>query len=481
MEMRITELLAQLVAEVRGSTALGLTDINKFCEDCLVPVLKHAFDLSHLRNLNRSEKRNFPAVDLADDDAETAIQVTATPDRGKVMDTLTKFAAHGLHTRYRRLLVYVIIEKKERYSETGVSEALGGHIDFDINRDVLDYRDVLRALHGKSLETLDIVLQTLERQLTPSREWSLGYDETLKPMKEEAFLNLLGIAFPETLYVADIVFDDDGRRSRKRGGTKVNLRDRVRSLMRHRGVQFSADWTCHESQVIAFHDLSDLSLPISQIVDQGTVTELAPDEYYGADEDQERVFKSLLHNCLKQALFKKGIQWQDSEKVFIFCPTEDGQAGRQEAWGPARTTRTVYMRTDNKKDPTKVLIHKHLAFSRQFLCLDDEWFLAIKPEWFFSYDGYKKSRFADKNITWLKKREWNKNVFTHLRFLVDFLTTEPQDDLFESKPPDPYPFLRFGSLVRLPDLPALPDGKWLLAESAEKRRRIASKQEELPF
>lgn len=95
-EMRINELFAQLVAEIRGSTALGLTDINKFCEDCLVPVLRHAFDLPRLRNLNQTERRNFPAVDLADDDAETAIQVTATPDRGKVLDTLEKFASHGM-------------------------------------------------------------------------------------------------------------------------------------------------------------------------------------------------------------------------------------------------------------------------------------------------------------------------------------------------------------------------------------------------
>ncbi len=481
IEMRINELLAQLVAEVRGSTALGLTDINKFCEDCLVPVLKQALDLPRLRNLNQTEKRNFPAVDLADDDAETAIQVTATPDRRKIIDTLAKFAAHGLHTKYRRLLVYVIVEKQERYSETGVSEAIGGHTDFDINRDVIDYRDVLRALHGKPLETLDVVLRTLERQLTQSRECSLGDNETSKPVREEAFLNLLSIKFPSTLYVADIVFDEDGRRSRRRRGTKVNLRDRVRSLMNQRDIRFSADWTCHKSQVIAFHDLSNPSLPISEIVDQGTVTELAPDEYYGEDADQERVFKSLLHNCLKQALFKKGIQWQDKAEIFIFCPTEDGQVERQETWGSARTTRTVYRRIDNKRDPTRVFNHKHLAFSRQFLCLDDVWFLAIRPEWFFSSDGYKKSRFADKNISWLKKHEWNKNVFTHLRFLVDFLTTEPQDDLFDSIPPEPYPFLRFDSLVCLPDLPALPDNKWLFGESVEKRKRIEYNQEELPF
>jgi hypothetical protein len=165
-EMRINELLAQLVIEVRGSTALGLTDINKYCEDCFVPVLKHALGLPGLRNLNQTAKRNFPAIDLADDESETAIQVTATPDKSKVMDTLKKFAAHGQHTNYRRLLIYVITEKQERYSETGVLEALDGRLDFDINRDVLDYRDILQALRGKPLETLDAVQRALEKQVS---------------------------------------------------------------------------------------------------------------------------------------------------------------------------------------------------------------------------------------------------------------------------------------------------------------------------
>jgi len=479
-ENRINELLAQLVTEVRGATALGLTDINKLCEDCLVPVLNRALDLPRLRNLNQTEKRNFAAIDLADDAAETAIQVTATADRSKVMDTLAKFSAHGLHTRYRRLLVYVLTEKHERYSEAGVREVLGGLIEFDINRDVIDYRDLLRALHGKPLETLNAVVRALERQLARSSDWSLDGEETVKP-KEAGYLNLIGIDFASTLYIADIDFTDDARRPRKRGGRKINLRKKVRALMEQKDVRFSADWTCHENHIISFHDLSDSSLPISEIVDQGTVTPLAPAEYYEESEDQERVFKSLLHNCLKHVLFKKGIQWQHLAEMFIFCPTEDGQVKRQEAWGPARTMRTVYEKKMNKKDPTRVLYHKHLAFCRQFLRLDDRWFLVIKPEWFFSYDGYKKSRYGDENVSWLKRREWNTNVFTHFRFLVEFVTSVPDEDLFDGKPPEPYPFLQLGNIVSFEDLPALPDAKWLLAETPDRRKRIESDQEEFQF
>ncbi len=480
IENRINELFAQLVTEVRGATALGLTDINKLSEDCLVPVLKRSLDLPGLRNLNQTEQRNFPAIDLADDTSETAIQITATPDRSKIMDTLTGFMAHGLYTSYRRLLIFVITEKKERYSDTGISEALGGRLDFNINRDVIDYRDILRALHSKPLHILDAISRVLEGQLSKTPEWAFQDIVSLEP-KEIGYLNLLDISFPQTLYVADIAFDEERRRPRRRSGSQANLRDRVWKLMEERHIRFSSDWTCHEKQIITFHDLSDPLLPISEIVDRGTLTTLAPDEYYGEGEDQERVFKSLLHYCLKQALYKKGIQWQHLAEVFIFCPLDEEQSKRQEAWGSERIIRTVYEKKMTKRDPTRVMYHKHLAFGRQFLRLESAWFLVLKPEWFFSYDGYNKSRYCDEKVTWLKKHEWNKNVYTHLRFLVDFLTTVPNEDLFDGQAAEPYPFLKFGKLVSFSDLPMLPDSKWLIVETTERQKRIDSSQKELEF
>jgi hypothetical protein len=59
LENKISGLLAQLVIEVKGSSALGLTDINKLCEDSLLPVLKNALDLPNLRNLNKASKKEL--------------------------------------------------------------------------------------------------------------------------------------------------------------------------------------------------------------------------------------------------------------------------------------------------------------------------------------------------------------------------------------------------------------------------------------
>ena len=56
--------------------------------------------------------------------------------------------------------------------------------------------------------------------------------------------------------------------------------------------------------LITFHDLSDSDLPLAEVIDLGTVTPIEPDEFYGANENQERVFKSLLRRCLQQKLYR---------------------------------------------------------------------------------------------------------------------------------------------------------------------------------
>lgn len=81
------DLLAQFVTRVKGSTAMGHTDINVISEAFLTELLREVFSLPALRNLNQ-EKRNFPGLDLADDTAGVGYQVTATPELSKIKDSL---------------------------------------------------------------------------------------------------------------------------------------------------------------------------------------------------------------------------------------------------------------------------------------------------------------------------------------------------------------------------------------------------------
>jgi hypothetical protein len=86
---------------------MGHYDSHRVSEELVRGVLREIYGWRNLRNLNFAGRKNFPGIDLADDDAGVAIQVTATPGLGKVKRTLESFLKHGLDAHYRRLVVYV--------------------------------------------------------------------------------------------------------------------------------------------------------------------------------------------------------------------------------------------------------------------------------------------------------------------------------------------------------------------------------------
>ena len=77
IQNQIITFMAQFYAQVRGATYMGRTDFNRVSETILIPLLSKVYGYSHLRNLN-AEKDNFPSIDLGDDYARVAYQITAT-------------------------------------------------------------------------------------------------------------------------------------------------------------------------------------------------------------------------------------------------------------------------------------------------------------------------------------------------------------------------------------------------------------------
>ena len=62
---KINTYAARFVLEVEGFNSSNLYDINIHAEGFLIPVLNEVFGL-RLENLNATQKKNFPAIDLAD-------------------------------------------------------------------------------------------------------------------------------------------------------------------------------------------------------------------------------------------------------------------------------------------------------------------------------------------------------------------------------------------------------------------------------
>ena len=160
---RIKQLISRFRYEVECSTATGTTDINVESENLLRQLFSVVYGHKDLKNLNLSEGLNFPAIDLGDDEARIAYQITSTTDIQKIKNTLKKFVNHKLYERFDRLIIYVLTEKQKTYRATGL-EKIKDSFSFDIENDVLDYQDLLKEISDLPFAKLHRVEEILEQQ-----------------------------------------------------------------------------------------------------------------------------------------------------------------------------------------------------------------------------------------------------------------------------------------------------------------------------
>ncbi|WP_146005725.1 hypothetical protein [Fischerella thermalis] len=284
----------------------------------------------------------------------------------------------------------------------------------------------------------------------------------LKP-KETVYLNLLELFFPKKLYISDLVVDrekviNDSKDYKIKLKKNASTRDVIRAALEQSELAFGIDWVCHEGKIVTFHELRDNNLPLSTIIDSRTTTVLDAQEFYEIDYNYENVFKSLLGRCLQQKLYHLDVIWQHQEKLFIFSEVDDAAIRKEEWYGEKKSTRTVYERVMKNNKPNEILSCKHLAFRTRYRRFGHNWYLVILPDWFFSFDGYRRSSYAKDKLDWLKREENDKSVYNHLRFIAAFLKTEKSSDLFVTR--YHYPFLSFGELIAFDNAPPLDDDEW---------------------
>lgn len=456
------DLLAQFVTRVKGSTAMGHTDINVISEGFLVELFKEVFQLAQLRNLNR-ERKNFPGLDLADDTAGIGFQVTATPDLAKIKESLQTIVGAGLQEKYPRIRVYVITEKQASYSQAAIDAVTQGRLSFDASTDVLDYRDVLRECSSLQLDRLERVVGILQRQLSEPQAAGIAAPRIYLPTGVETVeLNIVPIWFPNTLYVADFVEPiapvGTGSAKRRRG-RRLNPRTTVSRDIMRRGFDVPEDFEINGNRVVSFHNPAASNSLLQSYVDAGTLTEITPKSYYAVDDDQLNVFKSLLRRAFQRQIRSERIFWQDERHLFFYGLPPYNSDDRVIAWKDERVaTRTVFQKTMKKNKPEEILTCKHLAFYANFDLIENAWYLAITPTWYFSRDGYRPDSFAAKRISWLKGQENDQQVDTHFRFICHRIRELQENSLFDGE--QRTNLIQIGSPVSFANHPYLPDHLW---------------------
>lgn len=434
---------------------MDLYDLAKISENLVLGLFREIYQLKSIRSLN-AEKKQYPGVDLADDTRRIAIQVTATPTLGKVKQTLETFLSHNLYEKYDRLVVYVLTSRQQSYSQSAIDAIQGEKFGFDSERDILDYRALLSEATHCTPEQVRNALEVIRSFETGGLPAATGEEDFDPPgVSESLKTNLIEIFIPQTIYVADLV-------ERARSSRGKDARNAVRKLAQEFVPWIPSGYVVHEQKLVTFYQLDATANPFAHVVDMGTVTSFRADEFYSQDENQERVFKALLRFVLQQKLGKHSVWWMQADGLFVFMPNREGDLLREETWrGEKESTRRVFERKVSKKDETKDFLLKHLAFRVEFHRENHSWYLAITPDWYFSFktsDGYRRSRFADEHLGWIKRHENNDQVANHFRFIAAWLNALDQEDLFRER--DFAPAISFGDEVVLSGHPALPDDQW---------------------
>ena len=424
---------------------MGHFDINKICEDVFCGVFKGLYGFENLRNLNEDERQNYPGIDLADDEAAVAIQVTSDKTLEKIKDSLKTIIKHQLHEKYDSIIFYILTRKQRSYSSSSVEEICGKKLTFDVSSDILDFTDL--ATRAATAEP-----QALKRAVDILRAYMRGCDvgladEDFDPPQEPSEIlpaNLLSVYFPNTLYIAELlpeVFGDKKKRYQRRA-----VGEHIRSVER----SVPSDYEVRANKLITFHQLQDQDNPFSFLVDEGTVEPFDPAEYYSIDKDHERVFKSLLRFCLQHKLYRHRVKWEFRERMFVFLPNKDAENERKIAWtGKKKATRRVFERKFHRNKPDKVLSTRHFGFEVSFEFIGGDWYVSITPDWFFSYgDDYRRSYYGDNLISGLKRMEKNRSVFDQFRFLCAWLNELDAEDLFNEDAASS-PQLTFGQSLKL--------------------------------
>lgn len=450
----------QLKTEVESASAMGLYDTHKVAENLMCKLFSELCGYGNLRNLNR-DKDNYPGIDLADDQARIAFQVTATPDIKKIKHTLETFLSHNLQQKYDRLVVYVLTQKQNSYSQDSINTHLGDKFKFDANQDIWDYRDLAKLASEAEPVALERAVKHFNAYLrgVPVGLADEDVDPPTKP-PEKLGTNLIELYFPNNIYVAQLSQDIKA----KIQGKRSDVRKAIFSFCSELGVKIPSAFIVHGDTLITFVDLTDAkNTPYKLIIESGTEEQIPSEDFWGQSEDQEYAFRGLLRFTLQQRLYQERVTYRKEENLFVFLPLSDSLNERTESWhGEKDAKRTVFKRQFNKKNPDKVLMQKHLAFGVDFHRFDDDWYVAITPDWFFSTgESYRRSGFAQDNLKWIKRQENNSQVFNHFRFIHAWLKKIDEADLFsEVSNPSKKAFLTYGDICELTSAPQLDESLW---------------------
>lgn len=237
------ELIAHLRYQVEAASAMDSYDTHKVAENVMCGLMRELCGWSQLRNLN-TEQVHFPGIDLADDSARIAVQVTATADLAKIKHSIETFVGRDLNQQYSRLIVYVLTNKQGSYSQTSIDASTNGKLRFSAGNDVWDFQDLCSKASAARPQKLQAAINHLKAYL---RGIPIGLaDEDFDPPAsppESLLSNLVELYFPKSLYVASLNSELVALHGKKTARTDAQDNSRIQPNVEEvRAIRLCRSW-----------------------------------------------------------------------------------------------------------------------------------------------------------------------------------------------------------------------------------------------
>lgn len=176
----IDHIIRELViaqTEIEYQCRLGIYDDVHYWEEIAKGLLNRCYGF-HLANLNE-EKKNFPGIDLGDRGRGIGVQVTAEKGSTKLNDTIQTMIGKKVYEEFPHLIFFVLGRKQKKYTVTQNGQTL---LDFDAEKDILDFGDIIEKCQTLELEDLKQAAEFLAGEISQGGTFGVGNAE-----KEEAY------------------------------------------------------------------------------------------------------------------------------------------------------------------------------------------------------------------------------------------------------------------------------------------------------
>lgn len=128
------------------------------------------------KSVHRSD---YPGIDLGDRGRGIGVQVTAEKGSTKLNNTIQTMIGKKIYEEFPHLIFFVLGRKQKKYTVTQNGQTL---LDFDAEKDILDFGDIIEKCQTLELEDLKQAAEFLAGEISQGGTFGGGNAE-----KEEAY------------------------------------------------------------------------------------------------------------------------------------------------------------------------------------------------------------------------------------------------------------------------------------------------------